>query len=163
MKWYPFRWLLSGTLTLAACRPASRPITVASLSSAAVRVQSIEVKKHPVLEEVVGTVRAKTRALVEANVSGRIERMPVGIGQRVNAGELLAELDVQEIKAKLDQAMAVREQAAQDLKRHEALLRQKAATQQEFDAVRRAFRWRSGGEGSRDDARLRVVTRRSRA
>ena len=35
-----------------------------------VRVETIEVKPHPVTEEVIGTVRAKIRAAVEAKVSG---------------------------------------------------------------------------------------------
>ena len=66
-----------------------------------VRVETIEVKPHPVTEEVIGTVRAKIRAAVEARVSGRITRMAVDLGQPVREGDLIAEIDAQEIKARL--------------------------------------------------------------
>ena len=59
-----------------------------------VRVETIEVKPHPVTEEVIGTVRAKIRAAVEAKVSGRITRMAVDLGQPVK-GDLIAEIDAQ--------------------------------------------------------------------
>jgi RND family efflux transporter MFP subunit len=56
-------------------------------------------------------------------------------GQLVKAGELLAQLDAREVKARLDQALAVREQAEQELRRAKELLKQQVASQQEFDAV----------------------------
>ena len=69
-------------------------------------------------QEEIGTVRAKIRAAVEAKVSGRITRMSVDLGQPVREGDLIAEIDAQEIKARMDQALATREQAGQDLKRY---------------------------------------------
>ena len=50
-----------------------------------VRVETIEVKPHPVTEEVIGTVRAKIRAAVEAKVSGRITRIVIAITSRSSA------------------------------------------------------------------------------
>jgi RND family efflux transporter MFP subunit len=85
------------------------------------------------MEEVVGSVRAKLHAGVEAKVSGRIERMSAVPGLMVKAGDLLVELDAKEIKAKLDQALAVREQAEQELRRSTSLLKDKAVSQQEFE------------------------------
>ena len=105
-----------------------------------VRVETIEVKPHPVTEEVIGTVRAKIRAAVEAKVSGRITRMAVDLGQPVSEGDLIAEIDAQEIKARLDQAVATREQAGQDLKRYTVLLEKQVAAKQEFDAAQARFR-----------------------
>lgn len=105
-----------------------------------VRVETIEAKPHPVTEEVIGTVRAKIRAAVEAKVSGRITRMAVDLGQPVREGDLIAEIDAQEIKARLDQALATREQAGQDLKRYTVLLEKQVAAKQEFDAARARFR-----------------------
>jgi membrane fusion protein, multidrug efflux system len=105
-----------------------------------VRVETIEVKPHPVTEEVIGTVRAKIRAAVEAKVSGRITRMAVDLGQPVREGDLIAEIDAQEIKARLDQAVATREQAGQDLKRYTVLLEKQVAAKQEFDAAQARFR-----------------------
>src|SRR4030095_4586867 len=105
-----------------------------------VRVETIEAKPHLVTEEVIGTVRAKIRAAVEAKVSGRITRMAVDLGQPVREGDLIAEIDAQEIKERLDQAFATREQAGQDLKRYTVLLEKQVAAKQEFDAARARFR-----------------------
>jgi RND family efflux transporter MFP subunit len=61
-------------------------------------------------------------------------------GQNVQAGELLAELDAREVQARLDQVLAVRQQAESDLKRYTALLEQKILSQSEFDSVQSKFR-----------------------
>jgi RND family efflux transporter MFP subunit len=61
--------------------------------------------------------------------------MRVVTGQGVQPGELLVQLDAREIRARLDQALAVREQADGDLQRFMNLLRQEAVTRAEFDAV----------------------------
>jgi RND family efflux transporter MFP subunit len=93
-----------------------------------------------VVEEVVGSVRTKTRATVEANVSGRIAKMPVVLGQKVKAGDLLAEIDAQEIRARYEQAVAQREQAARDLGRAQTLIKKQVSSRQEFDAAEARFR-----------------------
>ena len=105
-------------LRLSACHKAPHTSEAKPPPVVTVRVETIEVKPHPVTEEVIGTVRAKIRAAVEAKVSGRITRMAVDLGQPVREGDLIAEIDAQEIKARLDQAVATREQAGQDLKRY---------------------------------------------
>ena len=105
-----------------------------------VRVQTVESRRRVATEEVVGTVRAKLRSVIEAKVSGKIDRMLAVPGQNVQAGELLAELDAREVQARLDQALAVRQQAESDLKRHTALLEQKILSQAEYDSVRSRFR-----------------------
>ncbi|MCI0537473.1 MAG: efflux RND transporter periplasmic adaptor subunit [Verrucomicrobiales bacterium] len=107
----------------------------AALPTATVRVQRVEAKKHLSTEEAVGTVRAKLQARLEAKVPGRIFEMRAVPGQSVKAGEPLVRLDAQEIRARLDQALATQQQAASDLKRFTALLQREAATQAEFDAV----------------------------
>src|SRR6188508_572413 len=84
------------------------------LPTAQVRLQTIEATPHAATEEVVGTVRARLHAALEAKVSGRVESMLVAPGQTVEAGELLAQLDAREIQARLDQALALREQAGRD-------------------------------------------------
>ncbi len=123
-----------GALLLAGCHkeqlsaPESLPVVT-------VRVQSIELKSHVATEDAVGTVRPKLHSVIEAKVSAQIEKMLVVPGQRVKTGELLAQLDVREIQAKLDQALPVREQAEDDLKRYSTLIEKRAVTQQEFQSV----------------------------
>lgn len=124
---------LLGLVLLPACRKelASRP----QQPPVHVRVQIIEAKPHIATEEIVGTVRPKLRSVIEAKISGRIEKMLVVPGQLVKAGDLLAQLDVREVKAKLDQAVAVRQQAENDLKRYETLRAKQVITPAEFEAI----------------------------
>lgn len=104
------------------------------LPTAKVKAISASAKERQAYETVVGTVRAKTRSVIEAKVSGRIERLFVDPGQYVKAGELLAKLDAREIQAKVEQAKAVYEQAASDLKRYTTLYESKTVTQAEYEA-----------------------------
>jgi RND family efflux transporter MFP subunit len=120
---------------LAACRQGLETAVPENLPPASVRVAIVESRRHVATEEVVGSVRARLQAGIEAKISGRIERMLVAPGQPVTAGELLVELDAREAKARLDQALAVREEAEQDLRRVTELLKQKVASQSEFDAA----------------------------
>lgn len=112
----------------------ARPAATA-LASVAVRVARAEAKRHNATEETLGTVRAKLQARIEAKVAGRIVEMHATTGRPVKRGELLVKLDAQEIRARLDQALATRQQAAGDLKRFAALLERSAATPAEFDAA----------------------------
>ena len=57
-----------------------------SLPPVAVRVAAVSDKARSATEEVVGTVRPKLRAVIEAKVSGRIEQLAVAPGQQVIAG-----------------------------------------------------------------------------
>lgn len=116
-------------------RPAAAPGAPPELPPADVQVVPVAERPVPAAEEVVGTVRARLRASLEAKVPGRIVEMPVVAGQRVRRGDLIAQLEVQEIQARLDQARAAAEQAERDLQRYAALLQQKAVTQAEFDGV----------------------------
>jgi membrane fusion protein (multidrug efflux system) len=121
------------SLALAGCGHKTERAAVPPLPTAAVRVQTVESKKRVATEEVVGTVRAKLRSVIEPKVSGRIEQMLVVPGQPVKAGEVLAVIDAREVQARYDQAMALRQQAEADLKRLSSLLEQKILSQAEFD------------------------------
>jgi RND family efflux transporter MFP subunit len=116
----------------------------ASLPTAQVRVETIENKSRTMTEEVVGTVRAKLRATLEARLSGRIEKMPVTVGDPVQKGQLLARLDAGEIAARLEQAEASLEEAGRDWKRVSALFDQQSATRAEYDSAQSRLRVAKG-------------------
>ena len=120
---------------MAGCRKNHAPPNREALPRVEVRAVRVEAATYVAHEEVVGTVRAKLRAAIQPKVSARIESLLVAPGQTVKAGELIAQLDAREIQARLDQALAVREQAARELDRSRALLQQKSAAQAEFDAI----------------------------
>lgn len=118
------------------CRPeAPTTATAVTLPAVKTRVVPIELLTSSATEEVVGTVRARLRAAVEAKVPGRIESLRVNPGQSVNAGELLLTLDAREAQARLDSAIAVREQTSRDLERISKLVKDGAVTQADLDAT----------------------------
>lgn len=118
---------------LSGCGKMHEPATVPPLPTASVRAQIVESKSRVATEEVVGTVRAKLRSVIEAKVSGKIEQLLVVPGQQVKAGELLATIDAREVQARYDQAVALRQQAEADLKRLASLFEQKILSQAEYD------------------------------
>jgi RND family efflux transporter MFP subunit len=118
---------------LSGCGQKQEHPTAPALPVTTVRTQVIESKSRVATEEVVGTVRAKLRSVLEGKVSGKIEQMLVVPGQQVKAGELLAVIDAREVQARYDQAVALRQQAEADLKRFTSLFEQKILSQAEFD------------------------------
>ncbi len=130
--------LLAGSVSVAlvGCHRDPEQASVApSLPPVKVTVAIASVGTDQAVEQVVGTVRARTSALVSARASGRIQTLQTAIGKKVKAGELLAEIDAAEIAARADQANAGLANARQELERYRKLLTQQAVTQSEFDAV----------------------------
>ncbi len=124
-------------LLLAACGRHATPTgtPAPALPAVTVQTQAAVLESHAATEEVVGTVRSKQRAVVEAKVSGRVLEYTATPGARVQRGELLARLDVQEIQAKVDQARALLDQARRDFDRQAQLITGNATTRQEFEAA----------------------------
>lgn len=118
-----------------ASRDGSAPATAPASASVSVRIARVETHGHTATEEVVGTVRSRLRATVEAKVAGRIESLDVVPGQSVRQGQRLAVLDARETQARLDSARAVLEQAGRDLDRVARLVKDGAATPSELEAV----------------------------
>jgi membrane fusion protein (multidrug efflux system) len=143
MKFSPSLLAIVAALTPVACHSKKQNASE-SLQSVAVRTVMVESKARPSSEEVVGTVRAKLRAAIEPKVSARVETLLVAPGQMVKTGDLIAQLDPREIQAKLDQALALREQATRDLARSHELLDKKITTQADFDAVQARARVAEG-------------------
>lgn len=127
-------------LSLAGCGHETRRIASETQPVASVRVQKIGNKPRVATEDVVGTVRAKLHSVIEAKVSGKIEKLLVVPGQTVTNGELLAQLDAREIQSQLEQALAVQKQAESDLNRIEPLARQNILSQSELDAAQAKYR-----------------------
>lgn len=90
-----------------------------------------------------GTLQGYVQSPIAARASGYLKRWIKDIGSRVQAGELLAEIDAPEIDQQLSQAIAARQQAASGLalatstmERWEALRKKDAVSQQELDERR---------------------------
>lgn len=118
------------------CHEAPKAVAPSDdLPAVAVAVAPAATGVHRAVDEAVGTVRARTRAAIEAKVSGRISRLLAAPGAAVEAGAVLAELDLQEMQARVEQARAVLQQVDREMARIKTLLAQGAVTQAEFDAV----------------------------
>jgi len=106
-------------------------------SGPAVKVESflVAAKTEAAIEEVSGTVRPRDHATIEAKVSGRVEKMYVAEGQSVTEGQVLAQLEVRELQARLDQATAANEEARRELKRFTVLTQQNATSRAELEAA----------------------------
>lgn len=138
--------LALATLLLPGCgrKPDTHPTSQPDLAPAQVQVQIAESKQRATTEEVVGTIQAKLHATLEAKLSGRIDKMPVLLGQAVKTGDFVARLDAAEIKARMEQAEAGLQQAERDWKRTSALFDQQAATRTDYDAADSRYRMAKG-------------------
>lgn len=123
-------------VVLAGCgsKPEKAGVPTTNQPAVSVQVQTVKNKSRTMTEEVVGTVRAKLHATLEARLSGRIAKMPVALGDAVQKGQVIAKLDAAEVGARLEQAQASLEEANRDWKRVSALFEQQSVTRAEYDA-----------------------------
>jgi RND family efflux transporter MFP subunit len=122
-----------------------QPLPAAELPAARVSVVPVEARPHASVEEVVGTIRARRRTLLEAKVSGRIVSLESRLGHAVKAGETLVQLDASELVARVEQARVVLEQATRERDRFQGLLAQRTVSPQEFETVE--SRWKVAKAG----------------
>lgn len=140
---------LLAPLVLIACgghevEPAQAPAAVA------VRLHVVEARQIAVSHTAAAAVQALARAELATRVAGRITHIGVREGDMVNAGQLLASIDADDLIASVAQARAGLEQAQAGLdlavveaERAESLHAQQALTAQSLDralAVRRQAR-----------------------
>lgn len=126
--------------------------------------------------EVVGTVRARTSAMVSSRIPGTVSVLRVREGDRVMKGQLLAQLDAQEnqaaaaaalagideAKRNLEEAFSRRKLADSTFERYHKLFNEQAVTRQEFDARQTEKELAAQGV-ARAEARLKQAQEGSRA
>ncbi len=119
--------LASAVLALAACsKPAPAPEPMR-----AVRTMTVGASTVGASQEFAAEVRARTETRLAFRVPGRLIQRPAEVGQRVRAGQLLAQLDATDLKLSQDSARSA-VQAAQanvelgtaELKRYQDLRQQ---------------------------------------
>lgn len=140
--------IVTGLATLivsTACKREHTPAPISAQAAVKIRTVTVSGEARTGTEEAVGTVRARLRASVEAKVAGRIQELLVSPGQLVHKGDPVAVLDGREIRARLDSAQAVLEQATKDYNRTAKLNLDGAATAAEVDAVRARQRVAAAG------------------
>ena len=106
------------------------------------------------------TVKSEYEVTLSAQRTGRVVRLPVREGDRVRAGQLIAQLDLTEEAVQsenaLAQSRATYQEAEKNLKRSEELFQSGMIAQQDLDSARRAFDVaKSQYEASRDDVMVK--------
>jgi membrane fusion protein, multidrug efflux system len=127
MKTPHFVLFMTATLALTACSPA--PVPTEPIR--AVKLMTVGASALGAQTEYAGEVRARTESRLGFRVGGKLVQRPAQVGQRVNAGALLAQLDAQDLalssqaaQAQVSAAQTQRDLASADLKRYQDLLAQ---------------------------------------
>lgn len=84
----------------------------------------------------VGSLRAVQEVNVAAEIGGRVEKIAFDSGQRVEAGDVLVELDTRSERAELADLEAQLELATLDLRRIEKLVQERNVSEADVDAAR---------------------------
>jgi RND family efflux transporter MFP subunit len=116
--------LLSFALSLAACSPPPAPQEPVR----AVKVVTVGASSFQSMPEFAGEVRPRIESKLGFRVPGKLVRRQAELGQRVKAGQVLAQLDPQDLRLAADAARAQvaaaqtnRELAAAEFRRYAAL------------------------------------------
>lgn len=138
MSRYPLLALLPLALVIAACSPAE-PESDTSPRPALV----VQPGTGDALRDIYpGEVRARYEPELAFRIGGKISRRMVTVGDRVEAGQPLAELNAEDVRLELDAARARLASARSDqrlarseLERYRTLLERQVISQSQFDSV----------------------------
>ena len=139
-------------------------------------IETVKVASIPETMEVVGTVRARTSAVVSARIPGTVSLLKVREGDRVRKGQVLVQLEAQENQAAaagaaagadeagrgLDEAISRKRLADTTFERYQKLFSEQAISRQEFD-VKQAERDLASQAVARAEARLQQAKEGSRS
>jgi len=112
-----------------------------------ITVEAVKSGTVPETQEIIGTVRARTSAVVSTRIPGTVSVLRVREGDRVRKGQLLAQLDAQENQATaavatagidearrgLDENLSRKRLADTTFERYQRLFTEQAVSRQEFD------------------------------
>ena len=168
--------LIMAGLAVTGCSDSKHGATVAPATVSGMTVTAVKVSDLPETLDVVGTVRARTSAMVSARISGTVSVLHVREGDRVRKGQLLGQLESKENMAQASGAVAVIDEARRGLEEAQArqkladstfarfkkLYDEQALTRQEFD-TRQTERELAHQAVARAEARLRQTQEASRA
>ncbi|WP_066270231.1 efflux RND transporter periplasmic adaptor subunit [Hydrogenophaga palleronii] len=119
-----FVLILSAALALAACSRAPAPAEPVR----SVKLMTVGTGHVAARSEYAGEVRARVESRMGFRVGGKLVQRPAEVGQRVKAGQLLAQLDAQDLalssqaaQAQVSAAQTQRDLNAADLKRYQDL------------------------------------------
>ncbi|MGQ9618948.1 MAG: efflux RND transporter periplasmic adaptor subunit [Candidatus Aminicenantia bacterium] len=135
---------------LISCKSDSKKISEKgdSLTEASFPVSIARVEKRTISKilSFTGNIEPLEKATIVPDISGKLWKIYVDVGQKVSKGQILAELDHRHIDLQLEQAKAGFEVARANLKdaetnyqRMEKLYRENAISSQQFEKVKLAY------------------------
>jgi RND family efflux transporter MFP subunit len=134
---------LAGLLHFGKIAPGLTPLTGPPPQGRVLVIQETEIPREL---EVLGAVISKSLVQVSSQVPGRVTKIWVEAGSRVQAGDPLVTLSAAEFKARVDQAQGGAAQArahlsqvAADYQRYQFLFKEGAVSPQEFDAMKARY------------------------
>lgn len=129
--------LIAGALFLAGCEANTAP---APQFERPVQVQQVSFETDETARDFVGVVRARYETDLAFRVAGKITARPVNVGDRVRAGDVVAQLDPEDLRlqaesaeAELTAANANLTQANADFERYNALKARGTASIADYD------------------------------
>lgn len=150
-------------------RPASGVNRMAAMANMKTPVRVATVQQGPIQHtlKAIGTVTAFNTVTVRSRVDGELQKIFFSDGQKVNAGELLAQIDPRTYQVQLDQALGQQKQneaqlknAQRDLQRYQLLFKQNSIAKQQVDAqaalVQQFLGSRKSDQAAVDSARLQL-------
>ena len=128
---------LLAALALAGCQAETAPLETPARP---VQVASVVYADDAITRDFVGVIAPRTETDLAFRVAGKVVARPVGVGDRVKAGDIIARLDAEDLNLQLESAEAELAaatsslaQAAADLERFDALKQHGHATTADFD------------------------------
>ncbi len=120
--------------------PGPGPAVAAPLRAPSDVSETARREKVTLWREVPATVRSLDHIQVSAEVSGRIVRVRADVGDRVEAGQLMAAIDPAPLISARDSARAALDLAQVEYQRIQRLREQEVSSQQELDAAASALK-----------------------
>jgi len=140
-SWKPVRCLAAGVLVAAlafsGCAKEEEPPPPEVVRPA--KIMTIEPATGTTTLRFPGKVRALDRVELSFEVAGRIVELPVREGQRIRKGDLIARIDPQDYKSRLDAAQARVDQTKAELDRYANLLKEKVIAKSTYDVIKRNY------------------------
>ncbi len=131
----PLGLSLGAALALAACgKPPAPPQKPLSVSTAPVQIAPFSEQV-----ETVSTLEAIDEVQLAAQAGGRIEKLEIGLGDKVKSGQLLLVLDQVQLQADLASLLAREEKDKLNYERYEYLVKQGAASAIQRDQFRAQY------------------------
>lgn len=126
-------------LTAMGCQPTGSTEAVAAEAEAvAIPVTVAPVVTRPAARVVnfVGTLYGQEEVTLSSQVEGQIKALHVDLGDHVEAGQVLAQVEDDQLRARLREAEAMLSKARADEARASALSEKKVISQQEYEGLR---------------------------